>query len=105
MRKIKQILEIFLFDKFSIPIKSIKNVKPENKSLCSGQVLHCPYNYEQTKLIIKEMVDWDRRKRNLEDWKWKVMNDVVTGKKQLSDTYKYTFWLNLQFLRKKGFPK
>ena len=41
----------------NIPIKSIKNVKPENKSLCSGQVLHCPYNYEQTKLIIKEMAD------------------------------------------------
>lgn len=55
--------------------------------------------------LIKEMVDWDRRKRNLEDWKWKVMNDVVTGKKPLTDTYKYTFWLNLQFLRKKGFPK
>lgn len=55
--------------------------------------------------LIKEMVDWDRRKRNLEDWKWKVMNDVVTSKKPLTDTYKYTFWLNLQFLRKKGFPK
>lgn len=55
--------------------------------------------------LIKEMVDWDRRKRNLEDWKWKVMNDVVTSKKPLTDTYKYTFWINLQFLRKKGFPK
>ena len=55
--------------------------------------------------LIKEMVEWDRRKRNLDDWKWKVMNDVVTGKKPLTDTYKYTFWLNLQFLRKKGFPK
>lgn len=55
--------------------------------------------------LIKEMVDWDRRKRNLEDWKWKVMNDVVTSKKPLTDTYKYTFRLNLQFLRKKGFPK
>lgn len=55
--------------------------------------------------LIKEMVDWDRRKHNLEDWKWKVMNDVVTSKKPLTDTYKYTFWLNLQFLRKKGFPK
>ncbi len=51
------------------------------------------------------MVDWDRRKRNLEDWKWKVMNDVVTNRKPLTDTYKHTFWLNLQFLRKKGFPK
>lgn len=55
--------------------------------------------------LIKEMVDWDRRKRNLEDWKWKVMNDVVTNRKPLTDTYKHTFWLNLQFLRKKGFPK
>lgn len=55
--------------------------------------------------LIKEMVDWDRRKRNLEDWKWKVMNDVVTNRKLLTDTYKHTFWLNLQFLRKKGFPK
>jgi len=55
--------------------------------------------------LIKEMVDWDRRKRNLEDWKWKVMNDVVTYRKPLTDTYKHTFWLNLQFLRKKGFPK
>lgn len=55
--------------------------------------------------LIKEMVDWDRSKHYLEDWKWKVMNDVASGKKVLSDTYKYTFWLNLQFLRKKGFPK
>lgn len=55
--------------------------------------------------LIKEMVDWDRRKRNLEDWKWKVMNDVVTNRKPLTDTYKHTFWLNLQLLRKKGFPK
>lgn len=55
--------------------------------------------------LLKEMVDWDRRKRNLEDWKWKVMNDVVTYRKPLTDTYKHTFWLNLQFLRKKGFPK
>lgn len=38
-------------------IKSIKECKPENRSLCSGQVLHCPYNYDQTKLIIKEMAD------------------------------------------------
>lgn len=55
--------------------------------------------------LVKEMVEWDRRRRILEDWKWKVMNDVANGKKQLTDTYKYTFWLNLQVLRKKGFPK
>lgn len=55
--------------------------------------------------LVKEMVDWDRHRRILEDWKWKVMNDVANGKKPLTDTYKYTFWLNLQVLRKKGFPK
>lgn len=38
-------------------IKSIKECKPANRSLCSGQVLHCPYNYEQSRLIIKEMAN------------------------------------------------
>ena len=38
-------------------IKSVKECKPENRSLCSGQVLHCPYDYDQTKLIIKERAD------------------------------------------------
>ena len=38
-------------------IKDVKNIKVERKSICSGQVLHCPYNYEKTKLIIKEMAD------------------------------------------------
>ncbi len=38
-------------------IKDIKSFKPENNSLSSGQVLHCPYNYNQTKLIVKEMTD------------------------------------------------
>lgn len=55
--------------------------------------------------LVKEMVDWDRRRRVLEDWKWKVMDDVANGKKPLTDKYRYTFWLNLQSLRKKGFPK
>lgn len=55
--------------------------------------------------LVSEMVEWDRRNRILDDWKWKVMNDVANGRKPLTDTYKYTFWLNLQLLRKKGFPK
>lgn len=55
--------------------------------------------------LISEMVEWDRRKRVLEDWKWKVMDDVVKGKRSLTDRYKYTFYLNLELLRKNGFPK
>ena len=38
-------------------MKQIKEYKPESNSISSGQVLHCPYNYEQTKLIVKEMTD------------------------------------------------
>ena len=38
-------------------IESIKAYKPSTKSISSGQVLHCAYNYEKTKLIIKEMTE------------------------------------------------
>ncbi len=38
-------------------IKSAKSYKPTSKSLSSGQVLYSPYNYEKTKLIIKEMTE------------------------------------------------
>ena len=38
-------------------IKDIKQYKPDNSSISSGQVLHCAYNYEKTKLIIKEMAE------------------------------------------------
>lgn len=38
-------------------IESIKAYKPTTNSLSSGQVLHCPYDYKKTKLIIKEMAD------------------------------------------------
>ena len=38
-------------------IESIKAYKPISNSISSGQVLHCPYNYENTKLIVKEMIE------------------------------------------------
>lgn len=34
-----------------------KKYRPETNSISSGQVLHCPYNYEKTKLIVKEMTE------------------------------------------------
>ena len=49
-------------------IESIKAYKPVTNSLSSGQVLHCPYNYEDTKLIVKEMTELltlDLVKKNL----------------------------------------
>ncbi len=38
-------------------IADIKAYKPETKSLNSGQVLHCPYDAEKAKLVIREMAD------------------------------------------------
>ena len=35
----------------------VKSYKPETNSVSSGQVLHCPYDYEKAKLIVKEMTD------------------------------------------------
>ena len=59
---------------------------------------------EITLELIQQMVDWDKRRRVLDDWKWKVMKDVVDGKKEFTDRMKYAFYLNLQTLKKKGFP-
>lgn len=41
----------------SVTIESIKEYRPATNSICSGQVLHCPYNYENTKIIVKEMTE------------------------------------------------
>lgn len=38
-------------------IKDIKSYKPQRNSISTGQVLHCPYDYKKTKLIVKEMSD------------------------------------------------
>lgn len=38
-------------------IDMIKAYKPEVNSISSGQVMHCPCDYEMTKLIVHEMVD------------------------------------------------
>lgn len=38
-------------------IEMVKAYKPEVNCVSSGQVLHCPYDYEMAKLIVKEMVD------------------------------------------------
>ena len=41
----------------SCTMQDIKRYKPERNSIGTGQVLSCPYNFEKTKLIVKEMLD------------------------------------------------
>ena len=38
-------------------IAAIKDYKPQNNSISSGQVLSCPYDFEKGKLIVREMTD------------------------------------------------
>lgn len=38
-------------------IEDIKAFKPSSNSLSSGQVLHCPYKFNEAKLVAKEMAD------------------------------------------------
>ncbi len=38
-------------------IAHVKAYKPENKSIVSGQVLQCPYEFEKARLVVREMAD------------------------------------------------
>ena len=38
-------------------IADVKAYKPEYNCISSGQVLHCPYTFEQAKLVVMEMTD------------------------------------------------
>lgn len=60
---------------------------------------------EITLELIQKMVDWDRHRRILEDWKWNVMKDVLEGRRTLTDRMKYAFYLNLEKLKKFGFTE
>ena len=38
-------------------IADVKAYKPENKSIVSGQVLQCPYDFGKARLVVREMAD------------------------------------------------
>ena len=45
------------FGRETTRMEDIKNYKPKDSSLSSGQVLHRDYTYEEAKLIVKEMLE------------------------------------------------
>lgn len=55
--------------------------------------------------LVKRMVEWDRRHRVLESWKFKVMQDVAIGLKPLNEKLKWGFRLNLKALLLHGFDE
>ncbi|MDO4523288.1 MAG: DNA methylase [Eubacteriales bacterium] len=38
-------------------IDEIKAYRPENNSICSGQVLPCPYEFEKARIVVREMLE------------------------------------------------
>ena len=40
-----------------VTLPEIKAYRPENSSLSSGQVLHCPYPWDKARLVVREMLD------------------------------------------------
>ena len=38
-------------------IEQVKAYKPSTNSICSGQVLQCPYDFDKARLVVREMVD------------------------------------------------
>lgn len=53
--------------------------------------------------LITKMVEFDRRNKVLEDWKFKIMKDVAIGSRQLNEKLKYGFRQNLKVLLNRGF--
>ena len=65
-------------------IKDVKSYKPKTSSISSGQVLHVPYDFKKTRLIVKEMIDL-------------LALDLVS-KKYVSDTFTLTIGYDISNL-------
>lgn len=60
-------------------------------------------NGEITIEIIRQMVEWDKRKRILKDWQWAAMKGIVDGRFPLESKYMYACQKNLEALKRRGF--
>jgi len=64
-----------------------------------------PADHGITIELVQKMADWDKRRRNLKDWQWNVLNDIATGKKVLNDRLAWGCKQNLNILKKHGFTE
>ncbi|MDB9882016.1 AIPR family protein [Bacteroidia bacterium] len=53
--------------------------------------------------LIERIVQWDKRNKRLDAYKYRFMVDLLDGKKELTDRNKYLVRLNLKAARKYGF--
>lgn len=55
--------------------------------------------------LVQKMVEWDRRRRVLKDWQWKVMDEIAKGKRPLDERMKRGMYMNYITLKKRGFTE
>lgn len=55
--------------------------------------------------LVQKMVEWDRRRRILKDWQWKVMDEIANGKRPLGERMKRGMYMNYITLKKRGFTE
>ena len=55
--------------------------------------------------LVQKMVEWDRRRRVLKDWQWKVMDEIANGKRPLGERMKRGMYMNYITLKKRGFTE
>ncbi|QTD37101.1 AIPR family protein [Polaribacter batillariae] len=53
--------------------------------------------------LVKRIIEWDRTRRKLDNYKIKFMIDLIEGRKSLTDRNKYLVSLNLKTIKKYGF--
>ena len=55
--------------------------------------------------LVQKMVEWDRRRRVLKDWQWKVMDEIANGKRPLDERMKRGMYMNYITFKKRGFTE
>lgn len=55
--------------------------------------------------IVKQMVEWDKRRKILKDWQWNTMKGIVDGKYPFEGRYIYGCLKNLETLKQNGFKE
>lgn len=55
--------------------------------------------------LIQRMADWDKRRRILKNWQWKVLNEVATGKRQLDSCLAWGCKKSLDILKNKDLQR
>lgn len=88
-----------LFEADKLALEDARDKQERNTSSANHD------NIDITVELIQKMVEWDRRRRILKDWQWKVMDEIVKGKRSLDERLKRGVYMNYVTLKKRGFTE